>query len=71
MCQCTSQKSGAKVGHFSMPKQDKEKAKMWDFVFLEAARFARLEQAGNPRFRCLTAIEIFTSFVPYSTDLSL
>ena len=54
-----------------MPKQDKEKAKMWDFVFLEAARFARLEQAGNPRFRCLTAIEIFTSFVPYSTDLSL
>lgn len=38
----------AKVGHFSMPKQDKEKAKMWDFVFLEAARFARSEQAGNP-----------------------
>ena len=23
---------------------------MWDFVFLEAARFARSEKAGNPRF---------------------
>lgn len=33
-----------------MPKQDKEKAKMWDFAFLEAVRFARSEQAGNPRF---------------------
>lgn len=40
----------AKVGHFSMPKQDKEKAKMWDFAFLETARFARSEHAGNPRF---------------------
>lgn len=34
-----------------MPKQDKEKAKMGDFVFLEVARFARSEQAGNPRFQ--------------------
>lgn len=33
-----------------MPKQVKKKAKMWDFAFLEAARFARSEQAGNPRF---------------------
>lgn len=42
-----------------MPKQVKEKAKMWDFAFLEAACFARSEQAGNPRFRCLSAREIF------------
>lgn len=35
---------------------------MWDFAFLEAARFARSEQAGNPRFRCLTAREIFGLF---------
>ena len=31
-----------------MPKQDKEKAKMWYFDFLDAARFPRSEQAGNP-----------------------
>lgn len=31
-------------------QQDKEKAKMWDFVFFDAAHFARLEQAGNPLF---------------------
>lgn len=40
----------AKVGQKVLPKQDKEKAKMWDFAFLEAARFARSEQAGNPLF---------------------
>lgn len=40
---------------FSMPKQVKEKAKMWYFAFLEAARFARSEQAGNPRF-CITTV---------------
>ena len=45
-----------------MPKQVKEKAKMWDFAFLEAACFARSEQAGNPRFRCLSAREIFGLF---------
>ncbi len=33
-----------------MPKQDKEKAKMWYFAFLDAARFARSEQAGNSLF---------------------
>ena len=33
-----------------MPKQDKEKAKMWYFAFLDATRFARSEQAGNPLF---------------------
>lgn len=27
-----------------MPKQDKEKAKMWDFAFLEAARFAHFKK---------------------------
>jgi len=32
---------------------------MWDFAFLEAARFARSEEAGNPRFRYLSAREIF------------
>ncbi len=42
-----------------MPEQVKEKAKMWDFAFLEAARFARSEEAGNPRFRYLSAREIF------------
>ena len=31
-----------------MPKQDKKKAKMCNFVFLEVARFARSKQAGNP-----------------------
>lgn len=43
-------KNVAKVVLFSMPKQVKEKAKMWDFACLEAARFARSEQAGNPLF---------------------
>ncbi len=57
-----SQKSVAKVVLFLMPKQVKEKAKMWYFAFLEAARFARSEQAGNPRFRCLSAREIFGLF---------
>ncbi len=33
-----------------MPKQDKEKAKMWDFGFFDSAHFARSEQAGNPLF---------------------
>ena len=37
-----------KLRQFSMPKQDKEKAKMWYFAFLDVARFARLKQAGNP-----------------------
>ena len=39
-----------KLRQFSMPKQDKEKAKMWYFAFLDATRFARSEQAGNPLF---------------------
>lgn len=33
-----------------MPKQVKEKAKMWYFAFLDAARTARSKQAGNPLF---------------------
>ena len=48
----------AKVVLFSMPKQVKEKAKMWYFAFLEAAHFAHSEKAGNPRFCCLSAREI-------------
>ena len=33
-----------------MPKQVKEKAKIRYFDFLDAARFAHSEQAGNPIF---------------------
>lgn len=31
-----------------MPKQDKEIAKIRDFDYFDAARFARFQQAGNP-----------------------
>lgn len=34
--------------HFSMPKQDKEKTKIWDFGFFDTTRFTHSEQAGNP-----------------------
>lgn len=46
-----------KLRQFSMPKQDKEKAKMWYFAFLDVARFARLEQAGNPLFVIFLFVE--------------
>ena len=43
-----------KLRQFSMPKQDKEKAKMWYFAFLDVAR---LEQAGNPLFVIFLFVE--------------
>lgn len=43
-----------KLRQFSMPKQDKEKAKMWYFAFLDVARS---EQAGNPLFVIFLFVE--------------
>lgn len=54
-----------KLRQFSMPKQDKEKAKMWYFAFLDAARFARSEQAGNPLFVIFHFVEHLTKNIHF------
>lgn len=46
--------------HFSMPKQDKEKTKIWDFGFFDTTRFTRSEQAGNPLFGCALLLLVIT-----------
>lgn len=53
-----------------MPKQDKEKAKMWYFGFLDAARFTRSEQAGNPLFCSTIFKRIFRQGVSIYYDFA-
>ena len=43
-----------------MPKQDKEKTKIWDFGFFDTTRFTRSEQAGNPLFGCALLLLVIT-----------
>ena len=54
-----------KLRQFSMPKQDKKKAKMWYFAFLDVARFARSEQAGNPLFVIFLFVEHLTKNIHF------
>ena len=51
-----------KLRQFSMPKQDKEKAKMWYFAFLDAARS---EQAGNSLFVIFLFVEHLTKNIHF------